>query len=221
VRVVSSNHPGRHSERDCAVCAVLRDAVPAVALRCPLRAVTLEKLAAEAGVRADVAAQHVRDGPDGIISAGYAHAAEDLFRCCVAGFEGAETWLAGLEAAIHAVLRRISRDPTIAHFCFEAVLAGNRSLLELRERRRQRLVRFLAEEHRRRSVPGEPLPTIQFEFVAAGLVRAIADIVHAGRLDQRTGDLTREVLEAVQVFQPGGAGWPGEDEQLLGLPAMD
>jgi hypothetical protein len=195
---------GPSCESTCDVCDRLLEAVPAAVAADGLPDVSLEAICRFAGIDARVARKHLRDRTRPLVVAGFEHAHESLLADYQAGFTRAETWHAGIEAALTGVLTRLAAQPALAHLCFVAVL-HDRQLLQVRECRRERFVLFLARQHDRRAAAGEMLPPLQFELLAGGIFRAVAAFVQEGRLGEPTGRLVDEVLQAVHVFDVAAA----------------
>lgn len=177
----------------------LLDAVPAAVAADGLPDVSLDTICRFAGIDVRVARRHLRNRTRPLVAAGFEQAHDGLLAEYHAGFASTATWHAGIEAALTGVLTRLAAQPAVAHLCFVAVLRDRR-LLEVREHSRERLVRFLAREHGRRSASGERLPPLQFELLVGGIFRAVTAFAQEGRLQEPTGDLLDELLWTAQVF---------------------
>jgi hypothetical protein len=186
---------------DCAICHRLRDAAAAAVLMTGGRRVSMDDLAAAAGLPASRAEGHCREGASRVVADAYRRAAGELFGEYAASLRLADSWPEKLTASLQRLLRRLADEPAVAHLCFVAPAAsGDGELRDIREAFRRRYVRLLEDELRRDAT--EPaLPSLQLELMVGAVFRTISGLVDEGRAPELPL-LLEDVAGAAQVFEP-------------------
>jgi hypothetical protein len=187
---------------DCDTCARLRAAAAPAVLMAGEARVTIEHLAAAAGVPASAAVGHCPEGAASVVADAYRRAAGELFVEYAASFRMAEPWPETLASALSRMLRRLADEPAVAHLCFVTPMAGGEELRELREAFRARYVQLLAsEQDRHLDDEEELLPDLQLEMMVGAVFRTIGSLVADGRTPELPA-LLEDVAFSAAVFEP-------------------
>lgn len=185
----------------CRICGALLDVVPRVVAE-EGGPVSLDVVAARAGLGVDDVRRHLgADALGALVRAAYEAAAEDLLTQYRLGFDGASTFLVGLEQSHLRLARALLMRPDVARMCSLAASSGDRGLFEAALRRRARLVEFLAERHA--SLGERPLPSLQLEMLVGCLSRQLARMVEdPSFVERRPMAVANELTAAARVFAP-------------------
>jgi hypothetical protein len=186
---------------ECVTCRRLRDAAASAVLLADGGQVTLEHLAAAAGVGAAHALGHCPEGAARVVADAYRRAATELFGEYAASLRTADPWPEKLTASLQRLLYRLAAEPAVAHLCFVApVASGDEQLRAIRETFRGRYVALLEVEQDRHA-EADPLPNLQLELMVGAVFRTISGFVGDGRAPELP-TLLEDVAGAAQVFEP-------------------
>ena len=180
----------------CATCRSLRAAAVSLVLRRGIQSVTIEEIAAEAGIEAGAAARHYPT-LDHCLSAAYEESTAHFRDVASRAMEGEGSWQDRLHAAAAATVEAFGEQPDLARFCVVEAWRSNLPMLRAsRLAGRRRYIEMLTGH---RSPEGdEVLPEVRMEmFVGAG------HHVSGEELEQGDADSLQERLDGlIEVFEP-------------------
>jgi AcrR family transcriptional regulator len=180
----------------CAACAALRAAAVSLAVRRGIQSVTIEGIAAEAGIEADEAHGHYPT-LDHCLTAAYDESTRHFREVASRAMDEDGSWQDRLHAAAAATVEAFDERPALARYC--VVEAARSNLPMLRASRlagRRRYIEMLTDH--RSSGGDEDLPEVRMEmFVGAGH--------HVSREELERGDadsLQERLDRLIEVFEP-------------------
>jgi AcrR family transcriptional regulator len=183
----------------CATCRSLRAAAVALAVRRGIQSVTIEGIAAEAGIEVHEAAGHYPT-LDHCLSAAYEESTAHFRDVASRAMDGEGSWQDRLHAAAAATVEAFNEQPDLARYCVVEAWRSNLPLLRAsRLAGRRRYIEMLTGH--RRTEGDEDLPEVRMEmFVGAG------HHVSGEELEQGGTDALQERLhQLIEVFEPGMA----------------
>lgn len=180
----------------CATCGSLRAAAVSLALRRGIQSVTIEGIAAEAGIAAEQAVKHYPT-LDHCLAAAYDESTTHFREVAARAMDCDGSWQERLHAAAAATVEAFDAQPDLARYC--VVEAWRCNLPMLRASRiagRRRYIEMLTDG--RHPEGNEDLPEVRMEmFVGAG------HHVSGEELERGDGDALRERLDQlIEVFEP-------------------
>jgi AcrR family transcriptional regulator len=195
---------GLNGRGECAVmgcdwCRSLRAAAVSLALRRGIQSVTIEAVAAEAGMEAVEATGHYPT-VDHCLTAAYDEATTHFREVASRAMADEGSWQERLHAAAAATVEAFDERPDMARFCVVEAWRSNLPLLRAsRLAGRRRYIQMLTDH--RRSGGDEHLPEVRMEmFVGSG------HHVSSEELEQGDADSLRERLDGlIEVFEPAMA----------------
>jgi AcrR family transcriptional regulator len=199
---------GRHGlPRDAVVAQQRRrmiDAVAAVLRRKGFVAMTVEDIAAQAGVSRRTFYEHFSDKTDCFLAA-YHDAVERLVAEVSAAAAAAQGWEQTVRQALAATLRFFATHVDVAHLTVIDVLAAGPRALAARDEALRRLVTFAVAED---SLPAaeQPPPMLLLQVLAGAVSQTVyAEVLHgrAAQIEQLQPMLTYLLL--VPMYGPAGA----------------
>jgi AcrR family transcriptional regulator len=183
----------------CETCRALRAAAVALAVRKGIQSVTIDGIAAEAGIEADEAARHYPT-LDHCLSAAYEESTAHFRDVASRAMDGEGSWQDRLHAAAAATVEAFNEQPDLARYCVVEAWRSNLPLLRAsRLAGRRRYIEMLTGH--RGPEGDEDLPEVRMEmFVGAG------HHVSGEALERGDADSLRERLDGlIEVFEPGMA----------------
>jgi AcrR family transcriptional regulator len=180
----------------CATCGSLRAAAVSLALRRGIQSVTIEGVAAEAGIEPEQAAKHYPT-LDHCLSAAYDESTTHFREVAARAMDCDGSWQERLHAAAAATVEAFDEQPALARFCVVEAWRSNLPMLRAsRLAGRRRYIEMLTDH--RSSDGDEVLPEVRMEmFVGAG------HHVSGEELEQGDADSLRERLDGlIEVFEP-------------------
>jgi AcrR family transcriptional regulator len=183
----------------CATCGSLRAAAVSLALRHGIQSVTIDGIAAEAGIAAEEATWHYPT-LDHCLSAAYDESTTHFREVASRAMEDDGSWQERLHAAAEATVEAFDERPDLARYC--VVEAWRCNLPMLRASRlagRRRYIEMLTDH--RPAGGDEELPEVRMEmFVGAG------HHVSGEELECGDGSSLQERLDGlIEVFEPAMA----------------
>ena len=180
----------------CATCGSLRAAAVSLALRLGIQTVTIEGVAAEAGIEAGEATGHYPT-LDHCLTAAYDESTTHFREVASRAMDEEGSWQDRLHAAAAATVEAFDSRPDLARYCVVEAWRCNLPMLRAgRLAGRRRYIEMLTDH--RRSGGDEDLPEVRMEmFVGAG------HHVSGEELEQGDADSLQERLDGlIEVFEP-------------------
>lgn len=198
-QIQALNGSGQCAVLGCACCRSLRTAAVSLALRRGIQSVTIEGIAAEAGIEAGEAAGHYPT-LDHCLTAAYDESTTHFREVASRAMDDEGSWQDRLHAAAAATVEAFDERPDMARFCVVEAWRSNLPMLRAsRLAGRRRYIEMLTD-HRRLGGDEDP-PEVRMEmFVGAG------HHMSSEELEQGDADSLRERLDGlIEVFEPGMA----------------
>ena len=165
-------------DSDCGICARLRGAALDLAGSHGARSVTVEQLAARAGIAPEDVTDHYPDAA-ACVYAAYDEVSAEMRAQAQHAFAEKTDGRSGYERARHRLLERLAENPAEARLCFVETVRGDRELQRRLAAHRRWAVQFLAAEYRRDQT-GAELSDTQFELLVGAEFQAISQLVADG-----------------------------------------
>jgi AcrR family transcriptional regulator len=183
----------------CPTCATLRSGAVEIVGREGIEALTIERLAREAGLTSDEVRAHYPSAAD-CLSASYEEVSRSILDDFASAFAAEAGWRNALTSAARTLLERMAARPEEARLCFQEVLRGDHELLRRRDEARGRMVDLFVRELRRRQGRWR-VPRTQLELLIGAGFQAIAAAVAEGRVHELL-ELLPELTSRAYVFEP-------------------
>jgi AcrR family transcriptional regulator len=180
----------------CATCGSLRAAAVSLALRHGIQSVTIDGIAAEAGIAAEKATRHYPT-LDHCLSAAYDESTTHFREVASRAMDDEGSWRDRLHAAAAATVEAFHERPDLARYCVVEAWRSNLPMLRAsRIAGRRRYIEMLTGH--RHSGGDEDLPEVRMEmFVGAG------HHVSGEQLELGDVESLRERLDGlIEVFEP-------------------